>query len=160
MGLGIGADEPMAVEEALQRESVFTDAVLDSVPGLLYLYDAEGRLVRWNRKHVVMTGYCDDELARMHVTDWFRGKHAENVTIRMQQAFATGFADGEGPLVTKDGTTIPYYFTGVRLVLDGKTYIAGIGIDMTRLKAAEDQIRKSQLLYRTLFQRPTMPSLF
>ena len=152
VGLGIGADEPMAVEEALQRERVFTDAVLDSVPGLLYLYDAEGRLVRWNRKHVAMTGYCDDELARMHVTDWFRGKDVDYVMTKMQQAFAAGFTDGEGALVTKDGTTIPYYFTGVRLVLDGKPYIAGIGIDMTRMKAAEAQIGRSQLLYRTLFQ--------
>jgi PAS domain S-box-containing protein len=152
VGLGIDVDEPMRVEEALERERVFTDAVLDSVPGLLYLYDAEGRLVRWNRKHVTMTGYGDDELAQMRVTDWFRGKDVEYVAAKMKQAFADGFADGEGALVTKDGTTIPYYFTGVRLVLDGKPYIAGIGIDMTPLKAAEAQMGRTQLLYRTLFQ--------
>jgi PAS domain S-box-containing protein len=152
VGLGIDADESMGVEEALQRERVFTDAVLDSVPGLLYLYDAEGRLVRWNRKHVTMTGYNDDELARMHVTDWFRGTDVENVSTQMKRAFDEGFADGEGALVTKDGTTIPYYFTGVRLLLDGKPYLAGIGIDLTCLKAAEAQMGRTQLLYRTLFQ--------
>jgi PAS domain-containing protein len=44
-------------EENLRQERVFTDAVLDSVPGLLYLYDAEGHLVRWNRQHERVTGY-------------------------------------------------------------------------------------------------------
>ena len=139
-------------EEALQRERVFTNAVLDSIPGLPYLFDAEGRLVRWNKKQAKMTGYSEEELAHIHITDWFRGEEAGYIAARMAKAFAEGYADAEATLVTKDGTRIPFYFTGVRLILDGKMYLAGMGIDISRRKAAEEAIRKSETLYRTLFQ--------
>jgi PAS domain S-box-containing protein len=43
--------ERKLTEEAIRREKVFTDAILASVPGLLYLYDDRGFLVRWNRQH-------------------------------------------------------------------------------------------------------------
>ena len=56
----------------------------------------------------------------------------------MAKVFAEGYADAEATLVTKDGDTIPFYFTGVRLMLDGKTYVAGMGIDITRRKEAEE----------------------
>ena len=141
-----------ATEDALQRERSFIGAVLDSVPGIPYMFDAEGRLVRWNKKQEEMTGYSADELAQMRMTDWFRGDDVAYIAQRMQKVLTDGYADAEARLVTKDGTAIPFFFTGVRLILDGKTYVAGMGIDISRQKAAESAIRKSEMLYRTLFQ--------
>jgi two-component system, LuxR family, sensor kinase FixL len=132
-------------EEALRRERIFTDAVLDSVPGLLYLYDAEGRLLRWNKKHEEITGYSREELSGMHVTDWFRGDDVAYIASRVKRAFDEGHGDAEAMLVTKQGTRIPFYFTGVRLVLDGKRYFVGIGIDMTRQKKAEEKLHEMRL---------------
>jgi PAS domain S-box-containing protein len=156
LGLGMGLLTCLAVylsqTVSLSRERAFINAVLDSVPGLLYLYDADGRLVRWNKKHEELTGYSKEELAKMRVTDWFRGADVEYLVKKMQEAITKGWADGEATLVTKHGAKIPFYFTGVRFILDGKPSIAGIGIDMSRQKAAEEEIRKSELLYRTLFQ--------
>ncbi len=141
-----------AAEETLRQERVFTKAVLDSVPGLPYLFDAEGRLARWNKKQQEMTGYSAEELAHLHITDWFRGEEAGYIAGRMARVLAEGYSDAEATLVTKDGTGIPFYFTGVRLILDGKPYVAGMGIDISARKAAEEAIRKSEMLYRTLFQ--------
>ena len=39
-----------AAEKAPEQERIFIGAVLDSVPGIPYMFDAEGRLVRWNKK--------------------------------------------------------------------------------------------------------------
>jgi DNA-binding response OmpR family regulator len=66
----------MAIERrranlALQRETTFTQAIFDSVPGILYLYDSAGRLVRWNKNHETLTGYSGAELGGRHVLDWF-----------------------------------------------------------------------------------------
>ena len=60
--------------------------MLDSVPGIPYLFDAEGRLVRWNKKQEEMTGYSADELAHMHVTDWFRGEDVGYIAARMAES--------------------------------------------------------------------------
>ncbi|MGA2620467.1 MAG: PAS domain S-box protein [Thermoguttaceae bacterium] len=151
-GIGSGTARQTAAEEALRQEQVFTKAVLDSVPGIPYLFDAEGRLAGWNKKQEEMTGYPAEELAHMHITDWFRGEEVGFIAARMARVLAEGYADAEATLVTKDGTGIPFYFTGVRLVLDGKPYIAGMGIDISARKAAEEAIRQSEMLYRTLFE--------
>ncbi|NMB79901.1 MAG: PAS domain S-box protein, partial [Methanomicrobiales archaeon] len=57
-------------EEALLSEKNLTDAIFNSVPGMIYLYDAEGHLIRWNKKHELMTGYSTEELSHMQLADW------------------------------------------------------------------------------------------
>lgn len=49
-------------EEELRNAKALTEAVFDSVPGLLYLYNEDGRLIRWNKQHEVLTGYTAEEL--------------------------------------------------------------------------------------------------
>ena len=106
------------------------------------MFDEEGRLVRWNEKQAQITGYSVSELAGMRLTDWFRGQDVEHIAARMQKALADGYADAEATLVTKDGKGIPFFFTGVRLTIDGKKYVAGIGIDTSRQKATEESLRE------------------
>lgn len=43
------------MEMLLHQEKKFIDAVLDSIPGMLYVYDEQGHIVRWNKKHQEMT---------------------------------------------------------------------------------------------------------
>jgi len=133
-------------QAALQEEMTFSDAVLDSVPGLLYLYDDNGRLVRWNRNHELATGYSHDELAGWQLMDWFKGdeKSSALVSMGIKKAYEEGFADAEAELTTKDGTKIPYYFTAVRLDIGGKKYFTGVGIDISSRKKAEEEILRRQ----------------
>ena len=138
-------------EEHLQQERVFTNAVLDSVPGLLYLYDAEGHLVRWNRQHELMTGYSADEVGRMKLLDWFEHSPEDvpQITGGVQKALLEGYAEAEGNLQTKDGRKILFRFNAVRLEIQGKPYIAGIGIDITERRRAEESLRQSEARLET-----------
>jgi len=56
----------------------------------------------------------------------------------------------EASLVTKDGEHIPYYFSGVRLSLDGKDRLVGLGFDVSELKNTEDALVTSEERYRSL----------
>lgn len=38
-------------EAALLEEKIFTQAIFESIPGYLYVYDDAGRLIRWNKNH-------------------------------------------------------------------------------------------------------------
>ncbi|MHB8129591.1 MAG: PocR ligand-binding domain-containing protein [Mobilitalea sp.] len=136
-------DEKIRTENELSIERFFTDAVLDSVPGLLYLYDDQGKLVRWNKKHEEMTGYSSKELSCMEIFDWYKGdeKSIANVTLGVKRTLEEGSGDAEAYLQCKNGTSLPIYLTAVRLQLEGKIYFTGIGIDITDLKKREDENR-------------------
>jgi signal transduction histidine kinase len=67
------------------------------------------------------------------------------VSEAYQRAFREGYSDVEANLITKSGEAKRFYFTGVRLVIDGKTYITGIGIDITERQRAEEQRRRLEL---------------
>lgn len=139
-------------EEAVVREKVVLEAVFNSVPGMIYLYDGDGRLVRWNRKHELMTGYGPEELAGMRLLDWYKDdpKSLAAVTAGINTTIETGYGEAEGDLQRKDGSTIPMFFTAALLAIDGKPHFAGLGLDLTERRKQEQDIRRSEAMYRLL----------
>jgi PAS domain S-box-containing protein len=137
-------------ERSLAREQMFTKAVLDSVPGLLYVYDDRARLVRWNRQHETMTGYSGEELAGMTLFDWYRGypEEAERIAAAIARIPVEGHAEEEALLVTKSGQRIPFYLTAVGLRVDERDYFVGIGIDVTQRRRAEAELRENEARLR------------
>ena len=131
--------ERKRAEEAIARERIFSDDIINSLPGIFYMYDDKGKLVRWNRKHEEATGYSSEELLGMHVLDLFSEEHKQYILSRVQSVFAEGEAFAEAPLLIKDGNQIPYFFTGRLTALDGQQYLLGVGIDITERKRAEEE---------------------
>ena len=130
-----------------ERERVFSDAVLDSVPGMLYLYDSQGKLIRWNKQHEAMTGYSSDEMNGRHIMEWFVGDQAAQRTIatEIEKALQGNFADARVDLRRKDGTPIAMYFTAVGMQMGGEKYITGVGLDITKIKQAEDILKHANV---------------
>lgn len=130
--------EALRLREAdLRRERDLTGAVFDSVPGLLYLYRADGTLVRWNRQHETQTGYAPAELAALRAEEWFAEEDRGVLRAAWQRVLAGESISVELPLRLKDGRHAPYLLTGVRVLIDGQPHLVGIGIDITARKASE-----------------------
>jgi PAS domain S-box-containing protein len=125
-------------EEALQREKRFSESLMNSLPGIFYVFDAEGRFRWWNGNLETVTGYTADEVSQMRATDFFRGRDKEVITERIARAFSEGYATVEARLYTKGGATIPYFLSGKRVEIHGKTYLMGMGVDLTELARAEE----------------------
>jgi PAS domain S-box-containing protein len=142
MGIARDITEKKKIEESLNREKTFIDAIFNSVPGMLYLYDETGRLIRWNIKHEEMTGYSTGELFHMGLMDWYKGdeKSQKAVLDGVKTTIEKGFGEAEADLQKKDGSIIPMYFTAAPLDIDGKQYFTGIGIDITERKKAEEEL--------------------
>ncbi len=138
--------ERRQTEAALERERSFANAVLDSVPGLLYLYDDQGRLIRWNKQHETLTGYSAGELAQMTLLDWYRGEpeEAARIAAAVQRIPREGHAHEEAKLVTKSGERIPFFFNAVNLRIEERDYFVGIGIDLRERQQAEKALRESE----------------
>jgi PAS domain S-box-containing protein len=148
--------ERKRAEEALQQEKTFTDAVLDAVPGLFYLFDDRERLVRWNKDTERLTGYSAGELSRMHILDWLTGDEVATARAALERAVTEGHAEAELGLLTRSRATVPFYLTAVSLTIDGRRYFTGVGIDISEQKRAQEEARRHQ---QSLIQADKMASL-
>lgn len=146
---GRSEEERMRAEAEARRERELVDRILESVPGVIYLYDENGRFVRWNRSFLEVTGYTAEELAGMTPLDFFRGDDIARVAERIGRVFTTGEGQVEAGFLTKDGRAIPYYFTGRRIELEGEPHLVGMGIDISDRVQAENQLRRSEERYHS-----------
>jgi len=53
-------------------------------------------------------------------------------------------------ILAKDGKLTPYYFTGSRALFEGAPYVLGMGLDVTERKRIEAELRREELMFRTL----------
>jgi len=114
------------------------NATILSLPGIFYLFTAEGRFLRWNEEFEKATGYTGEEIAALHPTDFFTGDERDLIRQRIGRVFTEGSADGEAHFTAKDGTrSAPFYFTGRRLLLDGEPHLVGVGVDLSALRQAQ-----------------------
>ena len=150
----VDISETKRSELALAEERLLTDAIMECVPGLIFLYDCDGHLIRWNRFHELLSGFAPEELRNKFVLEWFTGREADIAAIRaaIEQVMREGSAEAEASLVTKDGRVIPFYFKGVRHVIGGKAYLVGIGVDLTERREAEQRLRRSEEKFSRLFR--------
>jgi PAS domain S-box-containing protein len=140
------------LEIVVRNERLFADTVIESMPGILYLYDEQGRFLRWNRNFQTVSGYSDDEIARMRPLEFFSNEQQESLRCRIAEVFSNGQSTVEADFVAKDGSATPYFFTGKRIAFNGATCLVGVGVDVSDLKLAEELLRKSEERYRTLFE--------
>ncbi|MDE4907723.1 PAS domain S-box protein [Methanogenium marinum] len=129
-------------EEALAREKANVEYILDSLPGMFYMFDSTGRFVRWNKNLETLTGYSGDEISEMIPLEFIDKRYKDTIANALKKAFSEGYTDIEAAIVTKDGRTIPILFSARRKIIDNIPYILGMGIDITKTKNAEKEIRK------------------
>lgn len=128
---------------AVKREQTLIKAIFDSIPGYLYVYDEEGKLIRWNKKHETMTGYSTEELSVMTLKDWFGEEDRERVTAAVQDVFEKGYGEVEAHLILKSGEKILTRSSGSPLIWNNQKYFAGIGLDITERKVMEMQLQQN-----------------
>jgi len=133
--------ERYIVEQQVHREKEFSESLVNSMPGLLYLYDARRIILRWNKNFEAITKYTADEIRALDPLDFFRPEQKQLVHNRMLKCFEEGSADVECYIVAKDGTERPFYVTGLRVQIDGRPCMLGVGIDISERVQAEETSR-------------------
>ena len=143
--------ERKKAEEEVEKERILSDAIINSLPGIFYLHNSHGKILRWNRNFEIISGYTAEEISQMSPLDFFDGDEKELLSHRIREVFEKGMSDVEANLFTKDKQRIPYYFNGYVGTFYGETCLIGTGIDISNRVKAEQAIRVSEENYRYLF---------
>lgn len=146
--------------EDLLKEKTLTENILNALKDVFFVFDLEGRFLRWNKAVNEVSGYSDEEISSMKPTEFFLKEDVQQIEDAINRAVKEGYAYIEASVVTKDGKHIPYAFTG-SLFKDFKgmpSGICGIGRDITERKMFEEKI-KYYVSYDILTELPNR-SLF
>ena len=122
-------------EEAIQEGKNLSESIINSLPGIFYLFDAQGKFLRWNRNFEIVSGYSHKEMLERHPSDFFTGKEKEMVQQRIRDTFVNGEANVEAHFVSRNGSGTPFFFTGVRIEIDGQPHPDGYGRGHHRAQA-------------------------
>jgi diguanylate cyclase (GGDEF)-like protein/PAS domain S-box-containing protein len=117
-------------------------AIMDLLPGTFYLINPAGRLVLWNSGVEKATGLAYAAVATTPATDMFPAAERALVQARIEEVLREGGPVVlEASLLSRDGTTTPFLFTGTRFVANGTPYVCGMGLDISARRQQEAQLR-------------------
>ena len=136
--------ERLEAEARLRRERDFSAMILNSLPGIFYFFDAEGRWLRWNHNLETITGYSAEEIPRKLPVDFFAGGDRVKVAEAINEALREGETTVEASLLSRHREPAPFLFYGRRIQHDGKPCVMGMGVDISERKRAESELRDAQ----------------
>jgi len=149
-------------EKALKEVNTNFNTLIEAIPDIVYFKDAQGRhilvnptfekLVGLKRESVIgktnrdllppdLAELCD--ISDMEVIE----KHAPIRTIEVM-------CDDQGGTLYYDTTKLPVYDENGNI-----RGIIGISHDITDLKQAEKKIQQSEIMYRTIFESTSAPTM-
>ncbi len=140
-------------EAALGEARQLSDDLINGLPGIFFLLDETGRIVRWNDQLIQITGLPAETIGRMNGTDFFAGDDVRRIAAAISDAQRTGEVSIEADLCAADGQAISHLFTGRRTMVDGRPYLVGLGIDTARRKVAEAALRERETVFSAIVNR-------
>ncbi|MGC4034349.1 MAG: PAS domain S-box protein [Chitinophagaceae bacterium] len=149
--------EKKVAMDAAEKERMLFGSIIQSLPGIFYFYDDKGKFLEWNKNFETVSGYSGEEISNMTPDMFFPDDEKEYIRSRIGIVFTEGISDAEANFLSKNKTKTHYYFTGVKLEYEGKPCLMGVGIDISKQKATEAELRVSEQKYRLLFEWNPMP---
>ncbi len=131
--------------DLIEQENLFRKELIESLPGVFYMIDAQGRFLMWNHNLEQVLQRSPEELSSIHPLDLFEGEDKVNAEKVISHVFEAGEASVEAELIAKDGTKSPYHFTGRRVFRDGTPVLIGLGLDISEQR---ENVRVTNALLR------------
>jgi PAS domain S-box-containing protein len=130
------------IQEKLEREISLSEGLINSLPGLFYMFNENGEYIRWNENLEKISGYTKDEIQSIHPIEFVPEDQRELLAVKIANVFISGNDFVEADFYTKDKKRIPYYFTGIYIKYNGKDCMMGVGIDISEKIKIENELRE------------------
>lgn len=138
-------------DELIIKEKALLNTVINSLPGIFYLFNNDGKFLLWNKNFEEVSGYSEHEISQMHPLDFFDEPEQPYLESRIEETFEKGISFAETYFYTKQQEKIYFYFTGVTIKYQGMDCLLGTGIDFSERKKAIDELVKSEQEMLSIF---------
>ena len=145
--------ERESIKKQIIKEKELSDSIINSLPGIFYLYNKEGKFLRWNKNLETVSGYTADEISKIHPLDFFDKDEQELLTQKIGNVFVAGEDNVEANFLLKNKQKVPYYFTGQAIEYEGEHCLMGVGLDFSDKEKAKNAILASEAKYKELIEQ-------
>lgn len=135
-----------ALSEAEQRYETFLDSAADAI----FIHDTTGRLLQVNDAACKLLGYNREELQQMTLKDIDAPSHA-TIQKRIRESHHQRHAFLESALKHREGSLVPVELGSCLMEYSGIPVTLSIARDITGRKDAEEKLRQSEIMYRSIF---------
>ena len=129
-------------EQELIFEKEFSEAVLNSLPGVFFMYDSDLRLIKWNKCLADRLDAGEEDLSGRSIYASIPEEELSEFRKKFDLVTQEGVAFGELNILGKGGRRVPYLLAGTWISRREKKYLLGVGIDISELKKSEEEKRE------------------
>jgi PAS domain S-box-containing protein len=147
---GRDVSEQTEIRKELIKEKAFFEYVIDSLPGLFFLYRQEGNdfyLKEWNAEQFEkILGYPQSQLKDAPITKFIDAKDLDSFNKVMASLFEVGRLTFEFNAKSKDNKSVPILYMANYFEFSEEKFIVGTGIELTEKLKAEEEKEKLELM--------------
>ncbi len=121
---------------------VLNQVIMDSMPGLAYIFDKDKKLVAWNKRGEEILGYSTEELHAGKNPEFAQESDREKLRAAFIETLVKGAGSLEFTIVTKSGKKIPVLTRARSCEIEGEVYVIGLAIDISDLVSAREKINE------------------
>ncbi len=134
--------EQKKIQEQILHEKEMSDVLINSLPGVFYMFNKEGKYIRWNKNLLDITGLTDEQmLSTASPVNFVPEEQRSLFAEKIANVFKSGIDYVEGDLLVKDNQKIPFYFTGIFIKYNGEDCMMGVGIDISEKVKTQKELR-------------------
>lgn len=138
-------------EEQIEAEKEFGKTLVETLPGIFYVFENYDKLVQWNESLLLASGYSKEEIQKIHPNDLFDNGDYENSADSMFRTKKADSAYFRADLITKTGERVPLYNSALNYKRNGKIYLMGMGYDISGLLSTEKALKNSEENFRNIY---------
>ncbi len=132
--------------DALEQSYMEQSAIMEANPDILYVFNMDGELIKWNSNLVKLCGLSPEEMMNRPALEFVCEEDRPVIINGMLKVFEEGAAHVEARFIRHDGALVPYWCNGVVLKNPAGDVIGftGTGRDMTEHKKAEEALKAAK----------------
>jgi len=137
---GIDISSLREAENKLREGSDFIAAIIDAIPGLFYVVDQQGRLIRWNAGFQALVGRSPEEMVTITLLEIVADDHQQKAWDALNRCILEGEVTAELNLMSESGEQVPFLCSAQSVMIGRSWCAAGVALDVSEYLRMEQSL--------------------